>query len=597
MKRLIEWILIAGILILAFKLRYTDPYCLADLAIVPDSAQYAVAGYNLAHHKGLRVYINDLKLPLMYPPGFPLILALFYCVSSAALHQAIYVVLVSSLVSILLVYLFARSVFDVPTALLAALLLSVAPLYVGYSQVLISDMVSNVFIVAGLWLAWRAANVGGQRLWLWFFAGVNCGFSAAIHMLSGITVVPLALACLLGARGRMREAICSLSLSAGGFIIGFSPVLAYNAAAFGSMFKDGYNYWERWEGGSRYFSFWYAFANTAVSERGDERGNIVYFMWHFLGLSWPTLFAPYFFGVLLCACIGGAASLACARGLFKNKLFAWGVVLSVAFCAMAAVILIASGTATVECPAVYPFCILAAVSVAVATLVIVRGPSFLGERPGTGIRIFGAMSVAFILVTLSVLLFYAYQMAKFFLPVIPFMCVLAAYGIVILIRLSRGQGMHHRFMRVGVITLIAVTAWGCWRPFAGGDYSGRAPTWWYEGLRVLDSLAPQDAVLISGIDGVYVTHYFIHGTQRAYMPVARGVEYIRQKNLPLVVPGENIGYLRQLLAQGKKIYMDGFTYQWWARNRVELERDFILVPVAPYYGGKLFIYELIARKS
>lgn len=528
MKRVLEVLSLVAILALAYWLRATEPYYLADLPIVPDSAQYAIAGYNLAHGKGLWIYINDLKLPLMYPCGFPLILASFYALTGGALHAAIYVVLIFSLVSIVLTYFFARSVFGCAAALGAALLLSVAPSYVGYSQVLISDMVSNSFVIAGLWLAWTAATRDGKVPVLWCAAGALCGFSATVHIMRIITLLPLCVACFIGRRRNVRYLVIALLCAGAGFTVGFLPVLSYNGIAFGDIFKTGYYYWERWEGGKDYLSFHYAIRNTAVSERGDQRGNIGYYLWHFLGLSWPTLFAPYFPTVLLLAVFGAAA---CLRHRRARK----------------------------------------------------------GELAYAGI------SISIILGTLILLFFYAYQMSKFFLPVVPFMCMLAAYGAMTLLNVFRDSSIKGRRLRVPAALLLAVTAWGSAKPFIGGDFKHHAPTWWYEGLQTLNRIAPQDAVLISGIDGVYVTHYFIEGTRRSYVPISREVEYIRQRNLPLAVAVEDPGHIGDLLASGRKVYMDGFTFNWWVRYRTELGKSFHFVPVAAYYGGQLHIYELLPR--
>lgn len=591
MRNMLECLALAAVLALALVLRYSEPYYLSDLAVVPDSAQYTVAAYNLAHGKGLWIYINDLKLPLMYPCGFSVILAAFYLLTGAALHYAVYIVLAFGLACIALAYLFGRAVFGRPAALLSALLLAVAPSCVGYSQVLISDMVSNTFIILGLWLAWEASRREGGNQVLWMLAGVSCGFSTTVHMLSGVTVAPLIAACLCGGscpRDRMR----AVALALLGFVIGFGPQLAYNGIVFGNIFSTGYGYWQRSGKGQEYFSLRYAIRNTAVSERGDQQGNIPYYLWHFLGLSWPTLFAPYFFEVLLCACIGGAACLARAVGTFRTKLFARGVILSIALCAAGAVILMTSGTFTAEYPAVYPLCIL--VTGACAALVIARPHGSFGERQGRGIRTFGVMSAVLIVFTMGVLFFYGYQMSKFLLPIVPFVCMLAGCGIAIVLGASRGG---NRYARVAVAALLAVTAWGCWRPFAASHFRSRAPTWWYEGLDLLDRTAPGDAVLISGIDGVYVTHYFVKGSRRSYVPISREVEYVQQRDLPLPVALNDRLYLRGLLLGGRKVYMDGFTYVWWARHRALLEREFALVPVAPYYGGNLHLYELRLKNS
>lgn len=225
MKRALEWIAVAAVLALAAALRATDPGYLSDLAIIPDCAQYTVGGWNLAHGRGLWIYLNGLKLPLQYPCGFPLILALFYRATGAALHQAIHVVHLCALASILLAYLLARRIYGRGIALLAAALLAVAPSYVGYSQVIISDMVSNVFIVAGLWLAWVAAAREESRGRLWAAAGGFCGFAAAVHLLSGLAIIPLCAACILGSRGNARRAAGALCWALGGVAAGLAPVL------------------------------------------------------------------------------------------------------------------------------------------------------------------------------------------------------------------------------------------------------------------------------------------------------------------------------------------------------------------------------------
>jgi 4-amino-4-deoxy-L-arabinose transferase-like glycosyltransferase len=586
MKLKIEIIILCLIIALAFVLRYSNPYFLSDLPIVPDSEQYAIGGYNISQGKGFSIYINDLRLPPQYPPGLSLILAPFYRLTGAELHEAIYVILAFSLFSILLCYLFARTVFGAPIALLSALLLTVAPLYVGYSQVLISDMVSNSFILLGLWLAWLAVTSEGKAPWLWLTAGMSCGFSATLHLLSGITIVPLLVAWWLKTRGRFRGSVPPLAMLAAGFVIGVSPLLIINRLEFGGIFRTGYDYWERWGQGQNNFSLLYAIRNTAVSEAGDARGNISFFIVHFLGLSWPTLFAPYFPSVLLLAFCGAIASV-------KRNAAA-----------------------------------------------------------GRGVFSFTVMSISLIFSVLITLFFYSFQMSKFFLPTVPFVCVLAARGTVVLLKSCRGSDLRSRLLRIPVGFLLLVTALGCWWPYAiatgdavkelarvgprgcwqrfwnegfltrlpvrsfsredlklvthAGPYAywvryqnegrrGHAPTWWYESLKLLDEIAPDDAYLISGIDGVYASYYFTKGTHRTYMPISREVEYLRQRDLPLKVAPENLDEIERLLRGGTKFYIDGFTARFWFMPFALLANRFDLKPVRSYYNGQLYIYELLPK--
>ncbi len=530
MKIRTEILIIVAVILGALALRYVNPYYLADLPIVPDSSQYAIGGYNLAQSDGYHIFINDLRLPPQYPPGLPLILAPFYRLTGAELHEGIYVILAFGLLSILITFLFTRGVFGPPTAIIAALLLAVAPSYVGYSQVLISDTVSNTFIIIGLWLAWLAATRERVAPLLWIAAGISCGFSATVHLLSGLTLVPLLVACIIKASGRFREIISPLSLAAAGFVIGLSPLLIFNQIEFGNIFRSGYDYWARWGEGQQNFSILYAIRNTAVSEAGDQRGNISFFMAHFLGLSWPTLFAPYFPSVLFLAI---CAFIACFRRRISE---------------------------------------------------------------GRGGYAFALISVSLIVTVVIVLFFYSFQMSKFLLPIVPFICILAARGIVILWKACRGSDARSRLLRIPIILLLLLTAWGCWRPYSKGHFSTSTPTWWYEGMATLNELAPDNAYLISGIDGVYVTHYFTRGTRRTYMPISREVEYIRQRELPLSVALENMDEIERILRSGRKIYLDGFTARYWSGPCTILGSRFGFKPVRPYYGGKLLIYELTLKR-
>ncbi|MDD5557049.1 MAG: glycosyltransferase family 39 protein [bacterium] len=524
MKRAAEYAILAAILSLAAWLRAVPPSAVADLAIVPDSGQYAVAAHNLAHGRGLWIHINDLRLPLMYPPGFPLILAAFYRLTGAPLHDAVRVVGAFGVAAVLLTYLFARGVFGAATAALAALLLAVAPSSVGYSRVLISDMASNTFLVAGLWLAWRGTSGDGARPLLWLSAGLCCGLSASIHLLSGMSVVPLAVAAGLAARGNPRGTLARLVPAAAGLAAGLTPVLAYNHAAFGSMFENGYEYWALRGRGKPNFSLRYAFANTAVPEGGTVAGNIGYYLRHLFGLSWPTLFAPYFPSVLVLAALGAAACL----GDDRDGAFA-----------------------------------------------------------------FAAMAVSFILSVVCALFTYSFQMAKFLLPVVPFACILAARGAAALAGRCRGAGVRPLLWRIPAAAILAVTAWGCVEPLRRARAEGEASIGWHEGLRLLDRLAPVDACLVSGIDGVIVTHYFVGETGRLYIPVSAEAEYVRHRPLPVRTAAEDPAFLEELMAAGRKVYMDGFTYRWWGAPRRALEREFVFRPAASYHGGAMTIYELL----
>ena len=236
---------------------------------------------------------------------------------------------------------------------------------------------------------------------------------------------------------------------------------------------------------------------------------------------------------------------------------------------------------------------------------------------GRGGRIFSLIAASFACAVLLVLFCYSFQMSKFLLPVVPFACVLAARGIVLLVSACKGKGVGPALARVPAAILLLLTAWGCavpfvpdaflrpgapWQwcaaPYSQHIYTHPAFPWrWYEGMVTLDRIAPQDAVLISAIDGVFVTHYFVKGTRRAYVPISRDPEYVRQRRLELPAAIEDQAWIAEAARGGRRIYMDGYTYLAWGRYRAAMERNFVFVPAASYGGGALSIFELHPRPS
>ena len=230
-------------------------------------------------------------------------------------------------------------------------------------------------------------------------------------------------------------------------------------------------------------------------------------------------------------------------------------------------------------------------------------------------RIFSLIAASLTGAVFVALFFYSFQMSKFLLPAVPFLCVLAARGIALLVRACRGPGVLPVLTRAPAAALLALTAWGCAVPFAPAYFSRPGVRWsrgvapfaqghfsrpefpwgWREGTELLDRIAPPDAVLISGIDGVFVTHYFVKGTRRSYVPVSRDVEYVRHRKLSIPVAAEDRKWLAAAAGEGRKVYMDGYTYLNWAGCRTALERDFAFVPVAAYREGALRIFELRPR--
>jgi hypothetical protein len=251
-----------GVLLTVFAILYfRHTWTIAPSA---DPMAYLVAGQNLAAGKGLAFHDpnNALAGPyftlwcytvqrpgeadryLMYPPGFPLIIALVIKLLPFAWAPFLVTPLLA-LIGLLATFWLGRALAGDVAGLAAVLLLGLSPLYLRYSVILWSDGPAAVLSVLALALLVTAV-VGARPSWLrLILAGLLLGYVAFIRYSSAIIALPMALYIVTLPKTRserLRIALAALIP----FGVALAAILAYNDYMYGGYLITGYSPKQGW---------------------------------------------------------------------------------------------------------------------------------------------------------------------------------------------------------------------------------------------------------------------------------------------------------------------------------------------------------------
>jgi 4-amino-4-deoxy-L-arabinose transferase-like glycosyltransferase len=157
------------------------------------------------------------------------------------------------MVLLILVYHLGGMLFGATAGGLAAWLLVLSPLDALVGTVILSDLPATTALIGALLClvtAWTRAPGSRMRLPLVAIAGVVCAMGCWIRPGLVVVLPVLALAITLspgrGPRTRLQAYARGLGSTAA-FVVAFgvvyAPLLAWNAATFGSVFRTGYHFW------------------------------------------------------------------------------------------------------------------------------------------------------------------------------------------------------------------------------------------------------------------------------------------------------------------------------------------------------------------
>jgi 4-amino-4-deoxy-L-arabinose transferase-like glycosyltransferase len=169
--------LAGGIFILSLVIRLIANSYISDALHAPlsgDEPTYVNIAMNLLSGSGYSM--NGLDPTAFRAPGYPLFLVVVLFLTGKSLLLARIVNILIGSATVVLVLLFGEKMFDRTTALVASLLLSVYPVFVGISGELISDSLF-VFLISAFFLMVALAGDNARPSWKMLGAGLFLGWA------------------------------------------------------------------------------------------------------------------------------------------------------------------------------------------------------------------------------------------------------------------------------------------------------------------------------------------------------------------------------------------------------------------------------------
>lgn len=220
----------------------------------PDAPSYDALATSLLAGKGLQKQDytglfssaeRSLTVRSFRPPLLPLVLAGVYGAAGHRLWAARLVIAVIGAATCVVVMTVARRVFDQPTAVLAGLLTALYPKFVYYAGALVTETPCTYLlaVAVALLLAGRQAE---RRWWPWAAAGVALGLGTLARS-SLLLSVPVAALWVLIVRRQKRRALLEAALVVVGFVVVMTPWWVRNARVHGRFVaattEGGYTLW------------------------------------------------------------------------------------------------------------------------------------------------------------------------------------------------------------------------------------------------------------------------------------------------------------------------------------------------------------------
>jgi 4-amino-4-deoxy-L-arabinose transferase-like glycosyltransferase len=406
------------ILLLAAATRLSrSPWRASDLAIVPDSGEYAVGAQRFATLGRYDIEIAGVAYPPRYPPWFSVaVLAPAYWVAPAEIGAGIVPVLLFALAGVWAAFRIGRRLAGEWGGAASAAVLACDMTYGTLSREIMSDVPAAVLVLWGCDLYLKRSQRPELERSSWC-AGILGACAGALRVESLAVLLPFV---VRAAREREGRALRLLSLLWPSLVLAGATALVQHAA-FGDWRRNGYMFWCPVP--CDYPRLAFSLENLSMNLKAA---------------SHPWLFAPAILGAV------GAASLLARGSAPAARLLA--------FAALAAL-------------------------------------------PGSLVH-----------------LFFFFPQTRFNLPLVVLACAIGGAGTVALLPEPWRRRAWFGSVLLGLVPLALP----------------RLPEEEPNRRIIADALAkatPEDAVIVSAIDAVYLEPLVIRGTRRRVVPVSRKVEY------------------------------------------------------------------------
>jgi 4-amino-4-deoxy-L-arabinose transferase-like glycosyltransferase len=255
----------------------------------PDGLEYAAAAVNLGKGRGAVLHFGGYTYPSRYTGGYPLFLEIVSRLWDGHFQLFVMGSTLAEALALFLIFLITQELYKRSSAAIAAIVLTLSPVFITYSSLVMSD-VPTLFLtlcaVLALMSATSVESTQWRQLAAWALFGFCAGFSTIMRPTNATILVGLGI-CVVMVPLERRD-IASL-LKAGALVgIGFAIPVAWqlrqNSINLGSPLASGYAWWvpEVYGAGGKTFSVAYLFGPTMPR---NPHGNVIVYFTTLLGLD------------------------------------------------------------------------------------------------------------------------------------------------------------------------------------------------------------------------------------------------------------------------------------------------------------------------
>lgn len=531
--------LLAGgslLIVAAFFLWLVDvpPYYAANLRTLGDEVQYAIPAVNLLERGRFVLVMNGVDFSPISPFGFHIVLVPFYWFFGPMVGNGIRAVQAGAALALVATFVLASMAVGKKRAILATILLSANPLFIHYTIRIMQATVCLAFTLCGLLFLFLAWRTK-RRSTFWLISallGLLSGFLCLIAFTS-VFVVPVFLLIMIHVlRKRKERVIIPVMIFLLAAWFAVLPLLLYNSAVFGSWLKTGYHVW-LW---SRPPEGGSQFSVVSLTPRGYD----VLFLDCLSRLGWGRAVRPFTARFIDLVGLGRLYNMAIfvllLLGLWKPRR--------------------------------------SKVSHEYKLLFV-----FIG---------------LFLLLNVPAYSFVSFSSPRYFLPIIPIVMIICADAFIT--NFTGSQGPLLRLKQVSLCILLAFSMAGTASLIRDKFVKVRPFPYRYEMVRAYERIIDGNAVIISGIDGVYMGHFLADGRDVIWLPVSPSVHFARQgKRLLFPVASQNIPLVRNYLEQGRAVYIDDLREDFYPEDYRKIREAFLLDRILNVDGYS--IYKLKERSS
>jgi 4-amino-4-deoxy-L-arabinose transferase-like glycosyltransferase len=234
------WPLLALLVIAAIWL-YRTPYAASNLETEPDAIEYALAPVQLLETGRYEIILEGRELPSRYPPWFSALVVLpVYVLLGAEPGNAILGVTLLAVTGVAFAWSIGSRISSTAGGMLSALTLAFVPSYRLWAGQVMTDVPCVALMLATCLLFLRLRSEPQARhLLLYFAAGVLVALATLFRPLFAAMLLPFLLASFTPWKAFLHRAAMLLLP----MVAAAAATFAYNAATFGTPWRNGYQFW------------------------------------------------------------------------------------------------------------------------------------------------------------------------------------------------------------------------------------------------------------------------------------------------------------------------------------------------------------------